>query len=127
MIGSILVADDDQSFATILKTFLESKGHRVQVVGDGLAAAMQVFDHKPNLVILDIKMPGPYGISVWESLQHDHETARIPVIFVSGVIDEEALRKRIPAGGRNRFVQKPVDLSELHGVINELMDRKAAA
>ena len=124
MIGSILIADDDQSFVTILKTFLESKGHRVLLAADGLAAAMNVFDHKPNLVILDIKMPGPYGISVWESLQHDAETAKTPVIFVSGVVEEEALRRRIAALPTNRFMPKPVDLPKLQGVINELLEKK---
>ena len=122
MIGSILVADDDLSFSTILKSFLESKGHRVLLAADGLAAAMNVFDHRPNLVILDIKMPGPYGISVWESLQHDSNTAKIPVIFVSGVIEEEALRRRIAPSRTSRFLSKPVDLSKLHLVIKELLE-----
>jgi len=126
VIGSILVADDDLSFASIVKSFLESKGHRVILAADGLAAAMNVFDHKPNLVILDIKMPGPYGISVWESLQHDSSTAKIPVIFVSGVIEEEALRRRIAASETSRFFSKPVDLSKLHLVINELLETKKA-
>lgn len=121
MLGSILVADDDQSFATILKTFLESKGHQVLVAGDGLSAAMKVFDHRPQLVILDIKMPGPYGISVYESLQNDPETARIPVIFVSGLIDEEALRRRIPPSPKTRFLAKPVNLMNLHTMINEVL------
>jgi len=124
MIGSILIADDDSSWSSILKTFLESKGHQVLVAADGLAAAMNVFDHKPQLVVMDIKMPGPYGISVYESLQHDPETAKIPVIFVSGVVDEEAFRRRIPVGPKTRFLAKPVDLKTLMAVVNELMDAK---
>src|SRR5436853_4222647 len=122
MIGSILIADDDSSWCTILSTFLESKGHQVLVANDGLSAAMNIFDHKPNLVVMDIKMPGPYGISVFESLQHDPETAKIPVIFVSGVVEEEAFRKRIPVSSKTRFMPKPVDLKALHAAINELLD-----
>lgn len=125
MIGTLLIADDDQGFTAIVRSYFEAKGHQVLVSGDGLNAAMNVFDHKPQVVIMDIKMPGPYGISVYESLQHDPETARIPVIFVSGVVEEEAFRRRIPEGPRTRFLIKPVDLKVLDTVVHELLEAKA--
>ena len=73
----------------------------------------------------DKPAPGPYGISVWESLQHDAESAKTPVIFVSGVVEEDVLRKRIASLPNNRFMSKPVDLPKLHGVITDLLEKRS--
>jgi len=120
-VAQIVLADDDPSFAELLKMALEGKGHQVTVCPDGFSAAMAINDLMPQLIIMDIKMPGPYGISVWHSLQQNPETAQIPVIFVTGFLTEEAFRQRVPANPRVRFMNKPIDLHKLHAAIEELL------
>lgn len=121
MIASILVADDDQDFADILRIFLEGKGHKVLVVGDGLSAAMEAAEKKPHLIFMDIQMPGAYGTTVYEALQRDSHTAKIPVIFLSGLLDEERMKARVPPSPLTRFMKKPVDLNRLYEVALELL------
>lgn len=124
MKGLILIADDDPSIGALLEHHLLSLGYHVTVVSDGVQATLKAKEIKPDLVILDIQMPGAYGSTVYDSLRSDPATRGIPVLFMSGSLAEESFRKRIPADGSNRFLKKPFNLEAMTSTIAQLLGAK---
>jgi CheY-like chemotaxis protein len=105
----ILVADDEPDFVTFVSTVLEDNGAEVIEAFDGNQALELARKTKPDLMTLDITMPGKSGIEVFEILRSDDELASIPICIVTGkpelrkLIYERAVRP--PEG----YVDKPVD------------------
>ncbi len=120
MIAQILIADDNVDIANLLKEYLTLKNHRVLVVNDGFALSQKALEHKPHLIITDIQMPGAYGSSAYQVLQKDVNTAKIPVIFMSGHAYAK-LQPILPKDPRTRFIQKPIDFKKLDEMIAELL------
>jgi len=110
----LLVIDDEEYFCRAVKKAIEMK-RDLQVLtatrGDeGLRLART---QKPDLILLDIVMPGMMGTQVAEELSQDPATASIPVIFVTAIVKkEETERNRGFSGGR-MFIAKPVVIDEL--------------
>ncbi|MBI4346872.1 MAG: response regulator transcription factor [Elusimicrobia bacterium] len=115
----IMIADDDQMYCGVLKDFLESRGHQVVTVHDGGSAAMKALEWKPQLIILDIQMPGGYGTSAYQVLEREGVTKTTPVIFCSAVPPERA-RKILPPEEKAPLVSKPIDLKRLEALISAL-------
>ncbi|OGR85718.1 MAG: hypothetical protein A3J74_10050 [Elusimicrobia bacterium RIFCSPHIGHO2_02_FULL_57_9] len=120
MIAQILVADDNPDLAALLYEFLTAKKHRVLVAKDGFELAEKAAQHQPHLIITDIQMPGAYGSSVYQLLQKDPRTAKIPVLFISAH-PYEKLKKILPMEPKTRFIQKPLAFAELEKMIDELL------
>lgn len=117
----ILVADDDTSLTALMQHHLTALGYHVTAVNDGVQATLKAKEIRPDLLILDIQMPGTYGTTVYENLRGDPATRGIPVLFISGSLMEEVFRKRIPADARNRFLKKPFDLEALTRSVRDLL------
>ena len=120
MIAQILIADDNVDITDLLKTYLESKKHRVIVANDGFQLAQKAHEHKPHLIITDIQMPGAYGSSVYQTLQKDPLTKDIPVLFMSAH-PYEKVRTVLPTDPKTRYIGKPVPLPKLEELIKELL------
>ena len=120
MMALILIADDDPTIAGILAGHLESKNHQVLVARDGIELAHKAAEHRPNLIITDIRMPGAYGSSVYQVLQKDIKTQTIPIIFMSAHPFEK-IQSLLPADTKTRFLPKPLSLSLLEKSIQELL------
>lgn len=120
MIAQILVADDDPNVTSLLKDYLTGRNHRVIVVSDGYQASQKAGEHRPHLIITDIQMPGAYGSSVYQVLQKDPNTAKIPILFMSAH-PYEKLKSLLPQDPKTRFLQKPIAFAELEKLIAELL------
>lgn len=120
MIAQIILADDNPDITEVLGDYLSSKGHRIIIVNDGFALSQKAAEHRPHLIITDIQMPGAYGSSAYQVLQKDTNTAKIPVIFMSGHAYEK-LKPILPNDPRTRFIQKPIDFKKLDEMIAELL------
>ncbi|MEO5912850.1 MAG: sigma-54 dependent transcriptional regulator [Luteolibacter sp.] len=83
MNARILIADDTPASLSLLSNLLEPLGHEILAVSDGRSAINLVHRAKPDLVLLDVMMPGNDGFSVCRALKADPETADIPVIFIT--------------------------------------------
>jgi two-component system phosphate regulon response regulator PhoB len=118
--AQILLADDNADIAALLTEYLTEKGHRLITVSDGVALAQKAAEHRPHLIITDIKMPGSYGSSAYEVLQKDTNTNKIPIIFMSAH-PEDKLSSILPKDPKTRFLRKPVDLARLDAMIAELL------
>jgi len=120
MPGLILIADDDAEFRTVLKGFLEMHGNRVLEAADGSRAFALAEQARPQLIILDVVMPGLYGSTVLKLIREYPGFAETPIIVVSGTVD--ALKTLgIQEAPNVRFMPKPVDLDALEAAIRELL------
>jgi two-component system, OmpR family, response regulator len=91
----VLVVDDDSTLTGLVKLRLEKTGaYEVRTENRGAAAAAAAREYRPDLILLDVVMPECDGGDVLEQLQADRALARIPVVFLTGTMTEEALDAR---------------------------------
>ena len=119
----VVVADDEQAVAELLRRILMKDGYTVEVVNDGLAALQAVEDHKPHVVLLDVNMPGMSGIDVCKRLKQDLANRLTPVILVTGMAQREKRIEGLEAGADD-FLSKPVDGQELLARVRSLVRMK---
>lgn len=120
----ILVADDDDALATLLREYLVKSKHEVVVAFDGESAMKAARERRPDLMILDLNMPGLKGSDAFRGLDED-QTRKTPVIFISGLAPEEARRLAfLPLWANGRLLPKPVELAKLDALIAELLKSK---
>lgn len=115
----IMIVDDDLFVSAILREFLTglSPSITVGIANDGFAAGRQVSTFRPDIILLDLMMPGMNGFEVCHQIKSAPSTARIRVIAMTGYPTEENI-KRVQAAGAEACLAKPVDNSELLAVLN---------
>ncbi|MFZ0758379.1 MAG: response regulator, partial [Candidatus Sulfotelmatobacter sp.] len=122
MARKILLADDSVTAQNMGRKILADAGYEVIAVNNGSAALKKILELKPDLVILDVYMPGYSGLEVCQRLKESQETARIPVLLTVGKLEpfkpEEA--QRVRAEG---FIVKPFEASELLSTLSKLEDK----
>ncbi|MFN3395794.1 MAG: HD domain-containing phosphohydrolase [Thermodesulfovibrionales bacterium] len=119
----MLVVDDDEINLKLLSSILESEGYDVLKATNGPHAIASARDHLPDLILLDIMMPGMDGYEVCRQLRLKKETDHIPVIFITALDDRESKLKGLKVGA-NEFLTKPVDRSELFIRVQNLLKVK---
>ena len=112
--GKILVVDDEIEACNALKEFLDVKGYEVYTAQDGKIALDRVRELRPQLVLLDMIMPGMHGIEVLQEIKKIDP--KIGVIMVTVVTDEAQAKKAIQLGAYD-YITKPVDLNYLDTVV----------
>lgn len=95
---NILIADDDKNLVEFLSTRLKSLGYSVKAVYDGIDAVASVVSDPPNLIVLDVDMPGANGLSVCEKIAEYHIFDPLPVILLTGRIDSKSINTANQAG-----------------------------
>ena len=122
MARKILLADDSVTAQNMGRKILADAGYEVIAVNNGSAALKKIAELKPDLVILDVYMPGYSGLEVCQRLKESQETSRIPVLLSVGKLEpfkpEEAHRVRADA-----FIVKPFEASELLSALSKLEDK----
>ena len=119
----ILIVDDDPLNIKLLAAQLTSKGYRVATACDGHAALKMVAADPPDLILLDIMMPGIDGYEVTERLKGNAETRDIPIILVTALSGDDEKEKGLEAGA-DEFINKPVNYPELEARVNSLLRLK---
>lgn len=115
--ANVLIVDDVEDNLEILRDLLTFDGYEVQTAQDGEAALKQVREERPDLILLDILMPGLSGFEVCERLKADEDTRDIPIVFVSSMADLESKVKGFKAGGVD-YINKPYQHAEILVRIN---------
>ena len=110
MSEKILVADDEQEIRNLLDHFLKGQGYEVVLASDGNQALKLAAEENPQVIILDIKMPGLDGLEVCKRLKEKEQTKLIPVIVITGFEDNKMAALNI---GADDFVNKPFDMAEI--------------
>lgn len=111
----ILVVDDDQINLETITHTLDHYGHNVFPVEDGESALMAVQEFKPDVIILDINMPGMSGLEVCQRLQSNPATSNIPIIFLTG--SKTDINKAFELGGVD-YIVKPFNTHEVLARVN---------
>lgn len=120
----ILVIDDEKDLCFFLKANLESDGqYNVIVATEGKAGLHAARHHAPDLILLDVVMPGMDGLEVLKRLKEDEKTMAIPVVMLTGMGDEEV---RLKALGyfNDDYIVKPVSLGFLKSRIQDILMKK---
>ena len=110
MSEKILVADDEQEIRNLLDHFLKGQGYEVVLASDGNQALKLAAEENPQVIILDIKMPGLDGLEVCKRLKEKEQTKLIPVIVITGFGDNKMAALNT---GADDFVNKPFDMAEI--------------
>lgn len=122
MARRILLADDSVTAQNMGRRILTDAGYEVITVNNGSAALKKISEQKPDLIVLDVYMPGYGGLEVCQRLKETPETARIPVLLSVGKLEpfkpDEAKRVRADA-----FIVKPFEASELLTALTKLEDK----
>ena len=117
----ILFADDDLKYSMLLKRFLEKEGYEVTYAGNGLIALDQFPLVKPDLVLLDINMPGTDGLEVCKRIR-DHISC--PILFLTARIEDTDKVNGFAVGGDD-YIVKPFSLMELEARVCAHLRREA--
>jgi CheY-like chemotaxis protein len=120
----VLIVDDNEDQRDIYTTFLRLAGFRVIGAPDGTSGIRQARTMRPDVIIMDLYMPGLDGWQACRSLKASRETTGIPVIALTALVFEEAKQEAIGAGC-DRFVAKGTDPEGLVRTIREVLTRAA--
>jgi signal transduction histidine kinase/DNA-binding response OmpR family regulator len=120
----VLIVDDLEASAESLEAVLRIHGHQVQRAGDGPTALAQARTFLPEVVLLDIGLPGMTGFDVAHRLRATDSSARSLIIAISGYSPEEH-RRRASDAGIDHYMVKPADLDTLLGILEEYARSKA--
>ena len=124
--GSILVVDDEPTIAEVVARYLARAGYETRTAGDGPSAVAAATTHRPDLVVLDIKLPGIDGLEVMRRLQEEIEETdpRLPVILLTAK-GEESDRLVGLGRGADDYVVKPFSPLELVARVDAVLRRTA--
>jgi adenylate cyclase len=132
----VLVVDDDPDMAGFLARLLTKQGLQADIASDGHVALAMIAASPPDMVLLDVQMPGPDGFEICRRLKGNDATALLPVVLVTALEDQDSRVRGIEAGADD-FLSKPVrreellarvaTLRRLHDTRKELEGRRLAA
>ena len=118
-----LVVDDESMIRDFLRAILESVNWQVIEAPDGKTALKLAQEKKPQLILLDVQMPGESGFSTFANLRENSDTADIPVVMVTGVAEKTGIKFSGKDMGQfmgkepNAYVEKPVDPEALKSTV----------
>lgn len=115
----ILIVDDDVTITELMKALMMMEGHQPTTVNDSMKAIEVATEVDPDLIILDLMMPGLSGFELCEMMHQDPRFANIPTLVVSARDDPESKAKALRAGARDYLI-KPFGVDDLIRKVKEL-------
>jgi DNA-binding response OmpR family regulator len=118
----ILIVEDDAMIAKILTIGLQRADHTIFLVQDGTEAFAYARDHAPDLILLDVLLPGMNGFQILNQLKHHATTRAIPVFMLTAQSDGPSIIAGIDAGAA-AYLSKPVDIPDIVRRIGVVVQR----
>jgi CheY-like chemotaxis protein len=115
----ILLVDDEPEFRHIQALALRHAGYEVLEAADGLDAVQAAHEHVPDLILLDLRLPGMPGTEAVDLIRLGKRTAHLPVIALSAHGLPESARGEARAAGFNAYLEKPIDPRRVVDVVRE--------
>jgi DNA-binding response OmpR family regulator len=125
-VAKIVAVDDDPAGQRLIKYMLSSAGHEIVTASNGIQGLQLVNNQLPELVILDVMLPGIDGFEVCRRIRTGASTKKIPVIMVSGKT-QASDRETAVKMGANEYLVKPVERQKLIEVVSDLLSVKEAS
>ena len=122
---TVLVADDDEDILQLVSFRLERAGYTVVTAADGQQALAAAREHRPDLAVLDVMMPGLNGYEVTRQLRADEATAQIPVILLTARVQEADVSRGFEAGADD-YLRKPFSPAELRSRVQAILARRSS-
>ena len=122
MAARVLVIDDEGPIRLLCRVNLEASGMVVYEAEHGAAGVEVATRETPDVILLDVMMPGMDGWAVFAALSGDERTARIPVVFLTARAELRDQARGLELGGAD-YVTKPFDPLELAPLIDDLLER----
>ncbi|MCX6566675.1 MAG: response regulator [Candidatus Aminicenantes bacterium] len=120
----ILIVDDDPIIARLLTHFLSKSNYDVKSVTEGMEGLKIVFAEKPDLILLDVMMPGMDGFRFLELLKKGKRFANVPVLMISALVEEDQVLRALEAGATD-YIVKPfssrIVLAKVHKALKDLL------
>ena len=104
---AVLIAEDHEDSRDALCTLLEAFGYQVHLAANGFEAVAEARAHRPDLILMDMMMPGMDGLEATRTLRSDPDFPRIPIVAVTAM---DGARERVLAAGCDDWVAKPLDI-----------------
>ena len=117
--GRVLIADDEPHLRELLRDFLTGEGYAVVTVASGAEALVAVPTFQPDVILLDMVMPGLYGRDILDALRRDGVT--VPVILMSGSLP------LVEGGDFFRILRKPFDLPKIADAVAAAVNHRRAS
>jgi DNA-binding response OmpR family regulator len=124
-VTSVLVIDDEAPIRLLCRVNLEAEGMRVLEAADGPSGLEKARSKRPDVILLDVMMPGLDGWRVAEELLDDPETSEIPIVFLTARAEFRDRARGLDIGGID-YVTKPFNPVELAPLVRGLLDRLEA-
>ncbi len=112
----ILVVDDEADTLNLAKIILETEGYKIQTASNGQVTFKKIDQQKPDLILLDIRLPDIDGYEICRKLKGRSETETIPIVMFSASSSESAKERAFEAGADD-FLGKPFAMAQLLGVV----------
>ena len=119
---TILIVDDDHELSDGLRAVLENQGFRVIQARDGQQGKQMVYNHRPDLMILDMMMPRRSGLEVLSAMRQEEELADIRVIVLTA---QPATREQALSAGADIVMVKPFEPEQIAAAVEEVLADKA--
>ncbi|MDP2928942.1 MAG: response regulator transcription factor [Candidatus Omnitrophota bacterium] len=116
----ILLVDDEEGFLTVIRAAMEIRGFEMVTAKSAIEAGMELSLKKPDLILMDIKMPGIDGFQACAAIRKNSDTANIPIMIVSALAEDALIERARKMGIADYFV-KPIDIEKLVDRIKEVL------
>lgn len=120
----ILIVDDEPLIGTSLRVHLQFKGYSVDVALGAEEALKLIAERLPDMILLDMRMPGLDGPGLADKLAADPATASIPIVFMSASLEAES-RRAAESRGRP-FIRKPFEYDEIFRTVGQTLDDQSS-
>lgn len=126
MTQSVLIVDDEPMARTLLRLMLVRAGFNVSEAEDGFDALEKVKKNRPDIILLDVMMPGMDGFSVCQTLRDEQETASLPIIMLSAKTDLDSINQGLRVGA-TKYLTKPISPEDLTKHVRDALENSPAA
>ncbi|HEX6296848.1 MAG TPA: response regulator [Burkholderiales bacterium] len=122
--STVLIVEDNDKNMKLARDVLQAKGYQTLEAETGEEGVKLAKENVPDLVLMDIQLPGINGIEAFKQLRADPKTARIPIIALTASVTPTD-RSQITAAGFDAFVSKPINLKEFLDTVKRLVEGPA--